>query len=133
MLLTLTSYSKTNTLQNRDGAWFNHLILSSVSFHFLFTITLIVVLSRVPQIFTNFRNKSTGQLAFLTFFLSFAGSAARLATVMFETNDFLFQLTFILSVALNGFIVLQFFLYWNSSQGKIQPKKDTVATDKKKQ
>src|SRR5690606_13116119 len=49
-----------------------------------------MVLSRVPQILTNFKNQSTGQLAFLTFFLSFAGSAARLLTVLYETNDFLF-------------------------------------------
>ena len=49
-------------------------------------------MSRLPQIYTNFRNKSTGQLAFFTFFLGFAGSAARLATVLVETDDFLYRL-----------------------------------------
>ena len=101
----------------------------------MFNVIIIVALSRIPQIWTNFRNKSTGQLAFITFFLSFAGSAARLATVMYETNDFLFQLTFMLSVFLNGFITLQFLMYWNQpKQSKTIPKgvKTNVETDKKK-
>jgi len=72
------------------------------------------LLSRVPQIITNFRNQSTGQLAFFTFLLSFLGVVARLGTVLLETDDFLYQLQFILSVILNGIIVLQFILYWNN-------------------
>lgn len=72
------------------------------------------LLSRVPQIITNFRNQSTGQLAFFTFLLSFLGVVARLGTVLLETDDFLYQLQFILSVVLNGIIVLQFILYWNN-------------------
>ena len=74
------------------------------------------MLSRVPQIIANYRNQSTGQLAFFTFLLSFLGVVARLGTVMLETDDFLYQLQFILSVFLNGVIVLQFILYWNSKQ-----------------
>lgn len=73
------------------------------------------LLSRVPQILTNFSNKSTGQLAFFTFFLSFVGVVARLGTVLIETDDFLYQLQYILSVILNGIIVLQFVLYWNNT------------------
>lgn len=48
------------------------------------------LLSRVPQIITNFLNKSTGQLAFFTFFLSFLGVVARLGTVLIETDDLLY-------------------------------------------
>ena len=73
------------------------------------------LISRVPQIITNFSNKSTGQLAFFTFLLSFLGVIARLGTVLFETDDFLYQLQYILSVVLNGIIVSQFLLYWNNS------------------
>jgi mannose-P-dolichol utilization defect protein 1 len=52
----------------------------------------LMVSSRVPQILTNFQNKSTGQLAFFTFILNFLGGLARLATVMVETDDFMYQL-----------------------------------------
>jgi mannose-P-dolichol utilization defect protein 1 len=76
---------------------------------------LIIIASRVPQIMTNFYNKSTGQLAFVSFCLSFAGCVARLGTVLFETDDIYFQAQFFLSTALNGIIVLQFVLYWNSA------------------
>jgi len=74
------------------------------------------LLSRVPQIMANYRNQSTGQLAFFTFALSFLGTVARLGTVLLETDDFLYQLQFILALFLNGVIVLQFILYWNSKQ-----------------
>jgi mannose-P-dolichol utilization defect protein 1 len=63
------------------------------------------LLSRVPQIITNFANKSTGQLAFFTFLLSFLGVVARLGTVLIETDDFMYQLQYILSTVLNGIIV----------------------------
>jgi mannose-P-dolichol utilization defect protein 1 len=75
----------------------------------------LMVSSRVPQILTNFQNQSTGQLAFFTFILNFLGGIARLATVLVETDDFMYQLQFIIGVALNGIIVLQFVLYWNNS------------------
>ena len=73
------------------------------------------LISRVPQILSNFQNKSTGQLAFFTFLLSFLGVLARLGTVLMETDNFLYQLQYILSATLNGIIVLQFILYWNNS------------------
>ena len=47
--------------------------------------------------------------------LSFLGVIARTATVLFETDNFLYQLQYLLSVVLNGIIVLQFVLYWNNS------------------
>eukprot|EP00347_Sterkiella_histriomuscorum_P022985 403336391 len=75
---------------------------------------LFLIMSRIPQILTNFMNRSTGHLAFLTFFLGFAGSAARLATVLVETDDFLYRLQFIIGTILNGTLVLQFVMYWNN-------------------
>lgn len=75
----------------------------------------LLVLSRVPQIVTNFQNKSTGQLAFFTFLLNFLGGVARLGTVLIETDDFMYQLQFIISVGLNGILVLQFLIYWNTA------------------
>jgi hypothetical protein len=36
--------------------------------------------------------KSTGQMAFATFLLSFVGSLARLATVLAASDDFMYRL-----------------------------------------
>ena len=83
------------------------------------------MMSRVPQIYSNFANKSTGVLAFITFFLAWAGGAARLATVLIESDDFWYRMQFIMSFALNSIIICQFGLYWNSAKGK-------VGADKKK-
>jgi mannose-P-dolichol utilization defect 1 len=63
----------------------------------------------------NFKNKSTGQMAFVTFFLSFMGSIARLGTVLNESDDFMFRLQYIISFFLNLMIITQFALYWKSS------------------
>ena len=54
--------------------------------------TVMNVMAKVPQIYTIFSNKSTGALAFFSFFLNFAGSVARLGTVLIESDDFMFRL-----------------------------------------
>ena len=74
--------------------------------------------SRVPQILLNLQNKSTGQLSFFNFFLNFVGGAARLGTVLIETDDFLYQLQFGMGVLLNFIICVQFGIYWNNSGPK---------------
>ena len=51
------------------------------------TSTLLNSLSKGRQICTNCYRKSTGQMAFATFFLNWAGSLARFFTVMVEAND----------------------------------------------
>lgn len=95
---------------------------------------VISLFSRVPQILQNYRNQSTGQLAFFTFLLSFLGVIARLGTVLLETDDFLYQLQYILSTVLNGVIVLQFALYWDNkpstSVGDIKGEKTSLSKGK---
>jgi mannose-P-dolichol utilization defect protein 1 len=54
--------------------------------------TVMNVMAKLPQIYTIFSNKSTGALAFFSFFLNFAGSVARLGTVLIESDDFMFRL-----------------------------------------
>lgn len=76
--------------------------------------TAMVLLSRVPQIFQNWHAKSTGQLAFITFFLSWAGTIARAGTVFFESDDFLYRLQFVVSLVMNSVIMVQFALYWSN-------------------
>mgnify|MGYP000864314278 CR=1 FL=1 len=83
--------------------------------------TLLNIIAKLPQIYSNFTAKSTGQMAFFTFFLNFAGAIARLGTVLFESDDFYFRLQYIVGVLLNAMIVLQFALYWNSGPAKVVP------------
>lgn len=78
--------------------------------------TMLNIAAKLPQIYTNFKMKSTGQMAFFTFLLSFLGSLARTATVLFESDDFFFRLQFLTAVALNTMIITQFGLYWNTAK-----------------
>lgn len=77
--------------------------------------TFMNMMAKLPQIYTIYSNKSTGALAFFSFFLNFAGSIARLGTVLIESDDFSFRLQYIVGVILNTIIIIQFFLYWNNS------------------
>lgn len=79
------------------------------------TIPLMMV-SRLPQIWTIWKHKSTGQLSALTIFLIWAGSMARVFTSFHETrNDHLLLLGFALAAALNTIILTQIVYYWKSS------------------
>ena len=64
----------------------------------------------------NFKNKSTGQLSFLSFILSFAGYVARLATVLIETDDLLYKAQYITGTCLTAALVSQFLLYWKEKK-----------------
>lgn len=76
------------------------------------------IVAKLPQIWKIYSEKSTGALAFFSFFLNFAGSIARLGTVLIESDDPMFQLQYIVGVMLNTIIILQFFIYWNSTPKK---------------
>ncbi|XP_068164239.1 mannose-P-dolichol utilization defect 1b isoform X2 [Antennarius striatus] len=74
-----------------------------------------IIIGRLNQAGTNFRNGHTGQLSAISVFLLFAGSLARIFTSIQETGDTLMALTFVISSACNGIIFLQILYYWNSS------------------
>jgi len=74
--------------------------------------------SRLPQIYTNYVMKSTGQLAFLTTLLNAAGSLARVFTTIEEVDDRLMLIGVSISTLLNGIIFIQMLLYWNSPTNK---------------
>jgi mannose-P-dolichol utilization defect protein 1 len=64
----------------------------------------------------NYRNKSTGNLSFLTVVLNFGGNIARTFTVLTEAgNDIIFLISNALPIVVNGIILLQFILYWNNT------------------
>ena len=88
-----------------------------------------VMLSRVPIIYNNFINKSTGVLAVLTFTLGWGGAMARVATVLIESDDLLYRAQFVTSAVLNTIVMAQFALYWNSDKNK---SKTSDAADAKK-
>eukprot|EP00352_Strombidinopsis_acuminata_P005593 CAMPEP_0176372076 /NCGR_PEP_ID=MMETSP0126-20121128/25143_1 /TAXON_ID=141414 ORGANISM="Strombidinopsis acuminatum, Strain SPMC142" /NCGR_SAMPLE_ID=MMETSP0126 /ASSEMBLY_ACC=CAM_ASM_000229 /LENGTH=270 /DNA_ID=CAMNT_0017731785 /DNA_START=23 /DNA_END=835 /DNA_ORIENTATION=+ len=75
---------------------------------------VMILFARCPQIYANFSAKSTGQLAFLTFLLNAVGANVRLLTVLVESDNFLYNLQFIVGAVLNTILLLQFFLYWNA-------------------
>ncbi|KAI8070626.1 uncharacterized protein B0P05DRAFT_474329 [Gilbertella persicaria] len=75
--------------------------------------------SKVPQIYTNFKNKSTGQLSVFTVVNYFAGSAARVFTTMTELDDTLMLFGNLLATTFNAILVLQVVLYWGN---KVQHK-----------
>jgi len=74
-----------------------------------------ILLGKLIQIMTNFRNGHTGQLSAITSFLLALGAIARIFTSIQETGDNLVIMTFVLSSLLNSIIALQVILYWNVS------------------
>ncbi|XP_054608642.1 mannose-P-dolichol utilization defect 1 protein-like isoform X2 [Dunckerocampus dactyliophorus] len=75
-----------------------------------------VIVSRIIQGVTNFQNGHTGQLSAVTVFILFAGSLARIFTSVQETGDTLLVVTYVVSVACNGIIVLQILYYWKRTK-----------------
>jgi mannose-P-dolichol utilization defect 1 len=78
---------------------------------------LIFVVCRIPQIWSNFKNKGTGQLAFLTVLAQFAGTLMRLITILIEVNDPMILGSSLTAFALNSTIFAQFLFYWWANSG----------------
>jgi len=73
------------------------------------------MISRLEQIRENFKNNSTGNLSLLTTFLNFGGNIARAFTILTEASgDFLYLLSNVIPIFVNGFLLIQFFMYWNN-------------------
>ncbi|ESQ38806.1 hypothetical protein EUTSA_v10028929mg [Eutrema salsugineum] len=78
----------------------------------------IFLFARLPQIWKNFKNKSTGELSFLTFFMNFAGSIVRVFTSIQENAPLSILTGFALGVFTNGTILSQIFLYQKPAAAK---------------
>ena len=76
---------------------------------------VLVTISRTPQIWYNYKQGSTGQLAFITYFMNTFGGLARLLTLLKETTNFLNILSTVLSFTFNLTLTTQIIIYWNSS------------------
>eukprot|EP01156_Anaeramoeba_ignava_P014692 Anaeramoba_ignava/a610037_62.p1 GENE.a610037_62~~a610037_62.p1 ORF type:complete len:255 (-),score=59.85 a610037_62:20-784(-) len=83
--------------------------------------TPLIILSRAPQIYLNFKNKSTGKLSLISTLLAFLGTIVRLFTVIQDVKDQLLIISTVTSVVLNGILVLQFFIFSNKSEKTSDP------------
>ncbi len=68
------------------------------------------LISRAPQLYTNYMTKSTGQLSAITFFANMLGSLVRLMDKQIRADPVLL-IGFIISVSLNASLVAQIVMY----------------------
>ncbi|XP_003466300.1 mannose-P-dolichol utilization defect 1 protein isoform X2 [Cavia porcellus] len=73
-----------------------------------------VVVGKLLQAATNYRNGHTGQLSAITVFLLFGGSLTRIFTSIQETGDPLMAGVFVVASLCNGLIAAQVLFYWNT-------------------
>ena len=67
-----------------------------------------LLMSRYPKIVENYRKKRTGQLSFVTNFLTLAGSTARVFTILQEIGtDYALLLPCVLNAITSAILVLQ--------------------------
>ncbi|XP_022914168.1 mannose-P-dolichol utilization defect 1 protein homolog [Onthophagus taurus] len=85
----------------------------------------ILLVGKLAQAYTNWKNGSTGQLSAITLFLLFFGSVARIFTSIQETGDSMVIITYCFSSFANGVILFQLLYYWNvdDQKKKIEKKK----------
>lgn len=89
--------------------------------------------SRLPQIFSNFSNKSTGVLSVITVSLNAAGSLARVFTTLTEVQDQVVLAGMLASATMNVIILVQVIMYWNNTNTmqKEKPIKTSAAVPTK--
>ncbi|KAL6207891.1 PREDICTED: mannose-P-dolichol utilization defect 1 protein homolog 2 [Fragaria vesca subsp. vesca] len=71
----------------------------------------IFLFAKIPQIWQNFSNKSTGELSFLTNFMNFGGSMVRVFTSIQEQAPKSVLLGSVLGVATNSILLSQILIY----------------------
>ena len=80
--------------------------------------TVLSMGSRITQIYTSYKSKSTGPLSTITYGLNMMGNAARIFTSLKETNDIILVGGFVVSFVLNLIIFLQIIYYNKKDEGK---------------
>jgi mannose-P-dolichol utilization defect protein 1 len=73
------------------------------------------LISKAPQIISNLRNQSTGNLSAFAVFNALLGCLARLFTTKQEVNDQLIFWGFFGAAVLNAVLAVQMLMYWNNS------------------
>jgi len=80
----------------------------------------IFLAARIPQIISNYRAKSTGQLSFATTAMGLAGCIARIFTSIQEGAGLSMVRGFVLGFVLNLTIVIQILLYSKKTERQAQ-------------
>jgi len=97
---------------------FNKTFINDSLLKILQTCTVgITIAGRLPQIFANYKNRSTGELSALTVFFQFVGSAARVFTTLQEVDDYVVMAGNLIATSLNTVLFLQVIYYWRSGSG----------------
>uniref|UniRef100_A0A7R9WVS7 Solute carrier family 66 member 3 n=1 Tax=Craspedostauros australis TaxID=1486917 RepID=A0A7R9WVS7_9STRA len=76
----------------------------------------VLLYARGSQILETFRDKQTGNLSIVTTGLNLVGSLVRIATTLQETGDFTVMMSFVLSLALNFIMFVQYWMYLENTQ-----------------
>ncbi|KAG0626857.1 hypothetical protein M758_2G156800 [Ceratodon purpureus] len=84
--------------------------------------------ARLPQIYQNWRTKNTGQLSFLTNFLSFAGCGVRTFTSIQENAPFSMVVGSVLGLLTNGVVCAQIMAYGSTLE---TPEEEPADDDKR--
>jgi mannose-P-dolichol utilization defect 1 len=71
---------------------------------------------KISQIKANYVNGSTGNLSFITNFLNFLGTLSRIFTTLTELNNPILLFNYLTGAMMNGVIMLQFAMYWNTKK-----------------
>ncbi|KAG8849042.1 hypothetical protein FRB96_000942 [Tulasnella sp. 330] len=105
------------------------LVLPSETLTILQGLTIpISAIAKVPQIISNERNKSTGNLAVFTVIANVLGCFARVFTTLTEVKDPLVLWGFILASILNTVIGVQMYAYWGRSEAAAKYRLPTEKT-----
>jgi len=83
----------------------------------------LILVSKMIQAMSNYRQGSTGQLSAVTTFLLLGGALARIFTSIQETGDTMLVVTFVASAVANAIIACQMLYYWNSSSETAKKKR----------
>lgn len=82
-----------------------------------------IVVGKLIQVFSNFRNGHTGQLSAVTTFMLAAGSLARIFTSIRETGDSMVILTYVAGSICSSLIAFQMIYYWNATNQFLKQQK----------
>ncbi|KAJ3105114.1 hypothetical protein HK100_003957 [Physocladia obscura] len=92
------------------------IINDTVLLSFQWISILIGIVSKLPQIYSNWSNQSCGQLSAVTVGLQTVGSLARCFTTATEVKDLVIFVTYLVATALNGAVLYQIIIYWGKKR-----------------
>jgi len=78
----------------------------------------VVTASRIPQIYSNYKNGSTGNLSAVAVFAYLLGSCTRIFTTLQEVNDPVILTGFVVGAVANLVLALQMVYYWNAAPAR---------------